>query len=929
MTADLLSAALNDSFANSSTLSFFADDDNYQGKFSQALNALFEDGNSNPNGDEDEVGLESLEGKSDRRTAAQRQADEALAERVLHSISDLLGGNEVLFDSSCQSLSIYDLTTPLSPQGKNDKKSLASDDDATTPARKSGGCSGSSSVATETTASPTSKYSYSDSDDASKEFQSSIRNIMNSFSEIVSGGRAFTPDECDKVKREIVRLRQLRRRMSASDRFGVDFAGFSRSAHKPGTDHGKRRALNLEQQKRQLANIMAWDVEGWKQKALMSNNSASDLSVDGFHDKKELREYIEQKYGMKHVSDLEKSRKSSKPRTSNGPVPLTRIDEDGVRSPTTPRARGRITVRSLEQIRRSTSTPRTSQKKSGVDQSLSPSRRKRETAAPCSSPLRHRPSTGGTTTMDGKERDMTSPSRHRHSSPSERSRRPRTPSERSRRALTPTDRSKRTATPTERSRRAITPSDRSARVLSTKELSTHGQCLSPSSRRGGRTSANDERKTPGGRARRSASPRATPGRQQPKVIDASKSSKKPTQSPATARTKRSDATRRASKLPSVPSLSSHDSLDDATTVSSNQRKLSRYSSPTRQEKTTGGSERRRTTEPQEKCTNRRSEKCEEPSTGDSAAVSACDLNGNCLSALRKGTSGASTGRSSQDSSRSVGGGTQFDRKSRSTHLSSLTTHLSRTMARRRSRSCARSVHSSRSASTTADRSNRSQRSSIRRSSIGASSRSQRLSRTLDLNAKSSTVDDSQSQHSRRSLNTRKSCRSRDTMVTTEHSESRFDASSTDTSAPKTPMRRSSAIDTVASDTSTLLSPTVGTSSTDAGATTSTASTLAAANGDATPRRRTVRHDLAEIIRGNTAASTPTDVSSDSVVSPPSVDSAAKRHGVGMGSSSHHPRSSIKMMLSPQRRTIRDFLKAQPPSTPTSGLSEASCYQTVG
>jgi hypothetical protein len=920
MTAELLSAALNDSFA-SSTLSFFADDDNYQGKFSKALNALFEDESSHHSNDDGD------EGKLDHRSLAQRQADEALAERFMHSLSDLLGGNEVLFDSSCQSLSIYDLTTPLSPKGRKSQSSEASDDTAT-PARKSGGCGGASSVATDTTVSQTSKYSYSDSNDASKEFHSSIRNVMNSFSEIVSGGRAFTSDECDKVKREIVRLRQLRRRMSASERFGVDFAGFSRSAHKPGTEHGKRRALNLEQQKRQLANIMAWDVEGWKQKALLSN-SGSDLSVDGFHDKKELREYIEQKYGMKQVSDLEKSRKPSKPRTSNCPVPLTRIDEDGVRSPTTPRARGRITVRSLEQIRRSTSTPRTSQKKSAVDQSLSPSRRRRETATSGSSPSRHRPSTG-CTTKDGISREMTSPPRHRHSSPSERSRRPAPPSERSRRASTPTDRSKRTTTPveqsrrattpTERSRRAMTPSDRSARVMPTKDATTHGQCRSPSSRRGARTTPNDESKTPAGRARRSTSPTTTPGRQPHKELDASKS-KKRTQSPPMARTKRSDATRRASKLPSVPNLSSHGSLDDATSMSSNQCKSSRHSSPTRQERTKDGSGRRRRTEQLEKCMNGSSSNLEEAIMGDTPPASACDLKEKGLNALRRGSSGDGTGRTSQHSCRSVGELSQSDRKSRSTHLSSLTTHLARTTARRRGRSCARSVHSSRSASTTADRSNRSQRSSIRRSSIGASSRSQRLSRTLDLTAKSPCVDDTQSQHSRRSLNTRTSCRSRDTMATTEHSDSRFDSSSADSAAPKTPMRRGSALETVASDKTTIQPPTVATSATDAGATTSSASTLAAGNGEATPRRRTVRHDLAEIIRGNTA-------SSDSVASPPSsLDSAAKRHEVGKGSS-HHPRSSIKMMLSPQRRTIRDFLKSQPGSMPNS-LSESSCHQTVG
>lgn len=921
--ADLLSAALNESFG-SSAISFFADDDNYRGKFSRALNALFEDDNSN---NDEGDSPERSGGKSDHRSAAQREADEQIAERFMHSLSDLLGGNEVLFDSSCQSLSIYDLTTPVSPQDRRNQRSEASDN-----TRKSLSCGGSSSVATDTTVSQTSRNTSSDSNDASKEFQSSIRNIMNSFSEIVSGGRAFTSDECDKVKREIVRLRQLRRRMSASDRFGVDFAGFSRSAHNPGrTELGKRRALNLEQQKRQLANIMAWDVEGWKQKVLLSNNrSGSDLSVDGFHDKKELREYIEQKYGMKQVSDLEKSRKLSKPRTSNCPVPLTRIDEDGIRSPTTPRARGRVTVRSLEQQRRSTSTPRAAQAKPVVDRSQSPSRRRKDAADICSSPSRHRQSTGSGNTKDGKAREMSSPSRHRHGSPSERSRRPTTPSERSRRALTPTDRSRRTTTPTDRSsRRAVTPSDRSARAtMPTKDLATHGQCRSPSSRRGARTTAIDDSKTPAGRSRRSASPSltTTPGRQKPKELDASKS-KKRTQSPATtARAERSDATKRASKLPSVPNLSSHGSLDDDTTaMSSNRRKSTRHSSPARPERAADGSERRKRTEHQGKCNNGSSAKYADAAPGESPTASGCDPKERCLATLRR-DSGPGKGRNSQHSSRSEGEAAQSHRSSRSTHLSSLTTHLARTTARRRGRSCARSVHSSRSASTTADRSTRSQRSSVRRSSIGASSRSQRLSRTLDVTAKSPAVDDSQ--HSRRSLNTRTSCRSRDAMASTEHSESRFDSSSTDTSAPKTPMRRSSAIETVASESTTIISPTVTTSTTDAGATTSTASTLAAGNGEATPRRRTVRHDLAEIIRGNTAT-TPTDVSSDSVASPPSVDSAAKqRHGIGKGSS-HHPRSSIKMMLSPQRRTVRDFLKAQPASAPNNGLSVSSCHQTVG
>jgi hypothetical protein len=910
----------------------FADDESYQEKFRLALNELFEDTNGGQpscDGDSSNNIIDNpARGEYDRcnsSTDAVCQAeDAALAERFMCSINDFLGGSDArLLDSSCQSLSVYDLATPL-------VKTISYDVAPNTPASASSNATRENSIGEEI------------SNAATREFQSSFREVMNSFSEIISAGRAFTPEECDKVKRDIVRLRQLRRRMSASEKFGVDFAGFSETAHRPvKADSGRRRVLDLHQQKKQLARILAWDMEGWKHKAFSSGEQPSDTaSVDGFYDRRELREYIEQKYGMKRVSDHERSRRPRTHKNMKPSMPLTRIEEDdGIKSPdrykapASPRARGRITTRSLEKSRRLSMSPSKARNCSIVAEPSATATIQSQATLMLDAAILRTIRYGS---LDNEpKREGTSPSRRRCTSPSDRSPRATTPTDRSRRTATPTDRSRRTTTPTNRSRRTGTPTDRSRRTTTPTERSR--RVLSPNERLQRPSTPTDhshrsttpaahrqERSTPSSSRRTTTTKRdqaknpTTPERQRrSKSPSVPKSRHK--RSDSRDETTRTDRTRsksnaRPTALPSVPNLGDNEPFDP-TTALRRQRGSSTFQSgrntslnPSRSEKKCDASKERRE---ERDLVRPRPEKVPLPSQetvrealeGSISVAKPTDAvagSGESLSKCYKSylhISDDSSMRGSQRSCRSAGEPAPSRTTAQSSHLASLTTHLTRTTTgRRRGRSCGRSLHSARSSSVSG---RVSRRSSICGRSLGASNRNQRLSQKLNALDTPTGYELSGSHRS-----PHQSFASSTVSPSAELSESRFDACTTDASAPKTPRRLGSALATTVSDTTAV--------------TNSTAATAVAGNGEFAPyRRRTVRHDLADIIRGSAS---PVKASTCSVASPAGEEETTKRLN----------RSSIKMILSPQRRTIRDFLKAN--QTAASGGTRtvsSSCNQTIG
>lgn len=299
--------------------SFLSLDDGYHEKFMHSISALFDDV------------IEPSETIVDKS-------------KFMDSLRDIMT-NDLFLNASTQSLTLNDLDDAFLCQSSDEPAS-----------------------ATSTTKSNTLSSSRSRVDDS--EFQSSLKNLMSSFSDIITNQRAFTVKECESVKREIVRLGVLRRRMSESERWGPDLSGFPGSAHKSSKEFGKRRALNLEKQKQQLACILAADVKGWKEEELPSNFADEE--------RRRLREYIEQKYGMEQASKTEGGKKRSVRRSIRPTSALTRIDEDGTKSPMTPRNRGRFGIRSGDIRRRSLSTPRVEHSSREIDRSLSPRRRQAE-----------------------------------------------------------------------------------------------------------------------------------------------------------------------------------------------------------------------------------------------------------------------------------------------------------------------------------------------------------------------------------------------------------------------------------------------------------------------------------------------------------------------------------------------------------------------